>query len=161
MYTDITTNILEQDPPQQWRLGAAHITPWLYLGGQEDVCQVLSSVDLWVDFRDLQPTNRKIFLPEHVTYQRLPFKDGHLEALHTTLPEAKNILDEARKNNKKTLISCHAGVSRSAVLALWCLAEEMGDYEEAYQRVRAVRPYIEPHEKFHPFLEELKKRYRR
>lgn len=46
--SDIVLNINEQDPPEEHRFGVTKLTDWLFLGGEEDVCQVLDSIDVWI-----------------------------------------------------------------------------------------------------------------
>jgi protein-tyrosine phosphatase len=161
MFTDITKCRELEHPPQAWRLGVAQVLPWLYLGGQEDVCQIIAQADLWIDFRHELPTNRVIYLPEHVAYHRIPFQDGNLEVFKEIFPQIKAMLDQVKQENKQAVLSCHAGVSRSALMALWYLADHVQDYTQALETIRNVRPYFEPHMKFQPLLKQLEQMFRK
>lgn len=158
------------------RAGATQVLPWLWLGGEEDVDEPLygkllmpehvtphsvsaePKVHLWIDFRNDLPHNRRIYIPHSVTYISMPFRDGDLEAARRILPLAKLVLDRVREEGKSALITCHAGVSRSAVLALWCMAEEKG-YEWAWCNLLLMRPHVAPHPEFDPILQELAQQY--
>ena len=157
---DIVYNISDQDEAEDHRIGITKVFDWLYLGGEEDVCQILNEVDVWIDFRHFGEWNRRIFLPDHVFYIRMPFKDGDAEKAKVILPKAKKMIDEFKVENKKVLISCHAGLSRSAILALWLLAEELNDYEQAWVQLTNSRPYFEPHENFFELLMKIKENVR-
>lgn len=158
------------------RAGATQVLPWLWLGGEEDVDEPLygkllkpehvtphavsaePKVHLWIDFRHDTPFNRKIYVPPSVAYIAMPFRDGDLEKAGRVLPLAKTLLDRVHEEGKSALISCHAGVSRSAVLALWCMAEER-DYEWAWRTLLFMRPHVAPHPVFEPILSELARSY--
>jgi len=134
-------------------------TIWLFLGGEEDVCQVLEEVDVWIDLRHFGRWNRKIFLPDQVVLVRMPFKDGDLEKAKIILPICKDIALKAKNEGKKVLLSCHAGVSRSALLALMVLAEEFQSTEKAWWRLKTERPHVEFHENFEPLVKEIFESY--
>jgi protein-tyrosine phosphatase len=148
---DIVLSINQQDPPEEHRFGITQLADWLFLGGEEDVCQVLDQVDIWIDLRHLDRWNRKIFLPNHVVLVRSPFKDGDLEKAKEILPMCKDIAIKAHKQGKKVLVSCHAGVSRSALLALMILCDFM-NAEEAFLKIKFARPHVEFHDNFSPIV---------
>lgn len=154
---DIVYNISDQDEAEDHRFGITKVCDWLFLGGEEDVCQILNEIDVWIDFRHFGEWNRKIFLPESVIYIRMPFKDGDIKKAREILPQAKKLIEGFKFDGKKVLISCHAGVSRSAILALWVLAEELVNYEKAWIQLIGARPHIEPHENFMELLIEIQK----
>lgn len=151
---DVTHDSLLSDPPEAAG-GYVKVLDWLFLAGEEDVDEILPYVDVWIDFRHVSPWNRVIKCPEHVRYIRIPFCDGDLEAAETAIPIAKTIVDYCHEIGKKVLISCHAGISRSATLALWVLAERTG-YEKAWLELKKKQPYFEPDENFWPLLDEIK-----
>jgi protein-tyrosine phosphatase len=156
MYDDIVRSPHEADPPKDWRFGASQLSPWLFIGGQEDVCQVLHHVDVWFDFRHVLPTNRKIYLPPHVAYYRMPFPDGDIQSLYEILPKIDATL---KAQQQKVLVSCHAGVSRSAVVALYLLCKENGDFAKSWETIVKARPYVLPHDHFQPFIRHLKQSF--
>jgi len=61
------------------------------------------------------------------------------------------------QENKKVLISCRAGISRSALLVLMVLADVMG-MEDAMLKIMAERPIIEFHDNFIPLVEKIFKK---
>lgn len=151
---DVTHNSLLSDPPEAAG-GYVKVLDWLFIAGEEDVDDIPLHVDVWIDFRDIRPWNRVIRCPEHVRYIRIPFCDGDLEAAQTAIPIAKTIVDYCHENDKKVLVSCHAGISRSATLALWVLAEQIG-YEKAWLELKQKQPYFDPDENFWPLLDKIK-----
>jgi Dual specificity phosphatase, catalytic domain. len=56
---------------------------------------------------------------------------------------------------KKILVSCHVGVSRSALLALIVLAEEFQSAEKAWWRLKTERPHIDFHDNFQSLVMEI------
>lgn len=155
MFNDVVLENNQQDPPEKHRFGVSKLTDWLFLGGEEDVCQILDKVDVWIDFRNFGRWNRKIFLPNHVVLIRMPFKDGDLEKAEVILPICKDIVLKAKNDGKKILVSCHAGVSRSALLALMVLAEEFQSAEKAWRRLKIERPHVEFHDNFRSLVKEI------
>jgi protein-tyrosine phosphatase len=157
MFNDVVLENNQQDPPEKHRFGVSKLTDWLFLGGEEDVCQILDKVDVWIDFRNFGRWNRKIFLPNHVVLIRMPFKDGDLEKAEVILPICKDIVLKAKNDGKKILVSCHAGASRFALLVLMVLADVMG-VEDAMLKIMAERTIIEFHDNFIPLVEKIFKK---
>jgi dual specificity MAP kinase phosphatase len=53
--------------------------------------------------------------------------------------------DEARKNNSKVLVHCQAGVSRSPTIVIAYIMKKYSlNLNEAYSKVREMRPIIAP-----------------
>lgn len=140
--------------PDREECSATQVLNWLYIGGEDEVDSVLPKVDAWIDLRHFSYMNRRIYVPQQVTYLRFPFEDGNLDEARRVLPLAKCVLDKLKAEGKHVLVSCHAGVSRSALLALWMMAEEMG-YEKAWCTLKALRPQVEIDKRFLPLLQEI------
>ena len=143
-----------QEEDETLKFGVTEVTDQLFLGGEEDVSDVLDEVDLWVDLRDDGPFNRVVEIPRHVVYVRIPIKDGDSERAAPVFKKAKQLVDASIAAGEKVLVSCHAGFSRSALLAWWVLSEQTGDPESAWCSLKSKRHWIEPHENFWPFIEE-------
>jgi protein-tyrosine phosphatase len=139
--------------------GAIQVLPWLYLCGYRQVDSVINKVDIWIDFRNELPTNLKINVPSNVVDIKMPFVDGDLDKAKKVYPMAKLILNQAKINGQKVLVSCHAGASRSALLALWCMAEEMG-YEKAYSKMKLINPNLKIDNEFAPIIKQIKGMYK-
>lgn len=152
---DITTIFHEQQEPNMSPQGVTKVLDWLWLGGEDDVDQILESVDVWIDFRHFNRWNRIIYLPGHVTYIRMPFMDGDKDRVKDVLSAAKSMIDSLNES-KNVLISCHAGFSRSALLATWILSERMNGFDEAWLELKNRRPYVEFHENFDDFVHKLR-----
>lgn len=169
-----------QPPDYSYKYGHSEIIKGLlYLAGEDDVDALLygeeesrnlngkgsfniepnPAIDTWIDLRDLRPNNRKIYLPSTVEYLPFPFRDGFLSEAREHLPLAKEALENCLGSNKRVLVTCHQGRSRSVMLLLWYLAEKEGSYLDAYWTIKGARPIMEPDKKFKPLIEEWKVKY--
>ncbi len=168
---------VQTEPPvHEIRVLATEFLPGLWLSGEdgldeclfgEQAAQILIStgrlpkevhpqVDVWIDFRnDNLGSNRRVIAPASVTTVRFPLRDGDLAAARSVFPAAKTLVDHFRKQDRRILVSCHAGFSRSAAFALWIMSEKMG-YETACEQLARLRPYANPQHRFAPLLEEMK-----
>lgn len=158
---DVTNDPDLEDPPntdKEELLQPCQVIPdWLWLAGEDEVHLVLPHVDVWIDFRHYTPNSRRIFVPDHIHYIRMPLVDGDLEAAQIIFPAAKALIKHFRDQEKKILVSCHAGVSRSATLCLWILAEQYLDFDKAWEHMKAIRPYFSPDEGFQPLLDKIRR----
>lgn len=137
------------------------ITPifdWLYIGGVRNTRKTLPLVDVWYDFKWDTGYLKNFVVPDHVDYHHIPFDDGGLTEALPIWEKCFNEILIHKSQNKKIFVSCYEGVSRSAVLCLWLVCYELGDYALAYEHVRKCRN-IYPDKSFYPFLDELKIRY--
>jgi protein-tyrosine phosphatase len=123
--------------------GNDNITPlldWLYIGGVENnVRRTLPYIDIWINFAHESKREQKIRekIDKEVSYHPLRFDDGNLYQGQENWLKAYEIINQQR--GKKILISCTEGVSRSAVMCLWILCEELGDFDTAYQHIKEKR----------------------
>ncbi|NOU70291.1 hypothetical protein GC098_02365 [Paenibacillus sp. LMG 31458] len=151
----------------------------LYLGGEDDIDELLYGVvearninrtgkfenqptpkiDVWIDLRDIRSSNRNVYTPEGIEYIVFPFRDGELSEAKEFLPKAKEALQNRIERNKRILVTCHQGRSRSVMLLLWFLGEKGGSFTKAFKEIKAKRPIIEPDKNFKPLIEEWKKEY--
>jgi protein-tyrosine phosphatase len=169
-----------QPPDYEYKYGHSEIIKnSLYLGGEDDIDHLLYGeeearhlngkgtfknaptplVDTWIDLRDHRSNNRMVFIPENVEYLPFPFRDGFLDEAREHLPKAKEVLSQHLQNNKRVLVTCHQGRSRSVMLLLWYLAEQEGSFFDAYWTIKGARPIMEPDKNFKPLLEQWKKQY--
>jgi predicted protein tyrosine phosphatase len=128
-----------------------HIMTGLYIGSQ-DAAECLETLSangieaiLNVGFSEA------VF--EEFEYKRLPLYDTEEQKL--AIDEQLLFLSECLKREKKVLVHCNAGVSRSASVAIaYLIRYEQLSYEEAFATVKKARPSIRPN---HGFVEQLKK----
>jgi protein-tyrosine phosphatase len=172
---------MDHQPPN-WEEKYGHsviIDGLLFLGGEDDVDELLygkeesrnlngkgvfhnkptPQIDVWIDLRDVRDSNRKVFLPDKIEYLSVPFRDGVIEEARTNLPIAKKLLGEKLADNKRVLVTCHQGRSRSVMLLLWYFSETLGTFEESYKLIRSKRPIIDPDKNFTSLIEEWKLKY--
>lgn len=136
------------------RAGITQATDQLFLGGEEDVSEALPFVQVWVDLRNEGCFNRIVEIPLHVTYIRIPIADGDINRAFQVFSKAKHIIQTSIDNGEKVVVTCRAGVSRSVVLVWWILAEQWKDPNKAWNFLKWKRPFIEPDERFSPFIKE-------
>lgn len=169
-----------QPPDYDYKYGHSEIIKdTLYLGGEDDVDMLLygeeearhlngkgafkesptPQIETWIDLRDNRSNNRCIHVPEGVEYISIPFRDGFLEEAREHLPRAKEILTDHLRENKRVMVTCHQGRSRSVMLLLWYLAEKEGSFLDAYWTIKGSRPIMEPDKNFKPLMEEWKATY--
>lgn len=142
--------------------GNDQVTPlldWLYIGGVENnVRRTLPYIDVWINFAHESKKEREILKKNKskLIYYPLRFDDGNLyEGQHQWL-KAYELIHEHKES--KILISCSEGVSRSAVMCLWILCEELGDYDTALQHIKQKRNiFID--KGFADFVQYLKETY--
>lgn len=168
------------DVADVYAYGLTKINDFIFLGGEEDVdfalygreftykdremlmssesIDVSPRVNVWIDFRDNRNDNRKIYFPSEVTYVSLPFMDGDIKRAKQSWNIAKRIVDN-RMDTDKFLITCHAGVSRSATFVLWLMCEEYG-YDKAWKILKSKRKHVEPDKGFKSFVDWLKEEYK-
>lgn len=118
-------------------------------------------VDIWIDLRDLRKNNRKLFIPNNVKLFSVPFKDGDLIAAKEYLPKALCILKNELSQEKKVVISCHEGKSRSMILLLWFLSEKFNSFYDALLHLQSKRPIMSIDKKFLPISKQLEKTYQK
>lgn len=119
----------------------------------------LPKIDVWIDLRDIRDSNRNVFIPSEIEYIPIPFADGNLEQAEEFLPMAKRILSDRISNDKRVLVSCHQGKSRSVLLVLWYLSELNKNFLEAYWDIKSKRVIMETDKNFNPIIDRLKTHY--
>ena len=173
--------IMKHQPPD-WECKYGHseiVEGVLYLAGEDDVDILLygseeakningkgrflkepvPQIDVWIDLRDIRDTNRTVFIPEQVEYISIPFHDGKLDEAREHLPHALQALTDRMDKNKRVLVSCHQGRSRSVMLLLWYLSQKERSFMDAYWTIKGKRPIMEPDKNFKPLIEEWKNLY--
>ena len=151
---DFTFESGKGQPKDSFAAGITEIVEGLFVGGEEDVSDVLPFVQVWIDLRDENPWNRIVEIPSHVVYMRIPIADGDIHRAYPVFRYAKHIAEHTLQQGEKVVISCHAGVSRSAVLAWWILADMWKDPQKAWSHIKQKRPCVEPDDRFLPFIKE-------
>lgn len=84
---------------------------------------------------------------ENIQYFYCDLLDLPESSLQLVLHECIEIIDECR--NKNLLVHCNAGVSRSPTIIISYLIVKLKlSYENAYEKVKSVRPCIRPNDGF-------------
>ncbi len=80
-----------------------------------------------------------------VEYHKVGLIDGEGNEASTLLA-AVFMLYQLRARHERTLVHCHAGISRSCtVLSLYLAGHDQTSFSDAVERVRAARPIVSPH----------------
>lgn len=138
------------------------VLDWLYVSGTNQLEDIINEIDFWIEFNSMSDYRTKqLKVPEKVTKVNLGFDDGDLDGALRKYPIAKALVKNERQKNKnaKILLSCAAGISRSATMALWLMAEELDSYDKAWDLIKSIRPIVDPDPNFEPIIDTLKARY--
>lgn len=134
-------------------LDASNIAPRLWVGGRPPFDRALPQFDMLVlCAQELQP--------EHLAFQgrvvRSPIPDGHLSnAELATALRASRAVAEAISSGDRALVTCAAGMNRSALVA--CLALAWVTRMSADELVRLVRSRRHPQALFNDHFCEILK----
>ncbi|MCZ7546561.1 MAG: dual specificity protein phosphatase family protein [Anaerolineae bacterium] len=127
------------------RLSRARVTDQLYVGEQFSTrgwealraAGITAVVNMREEFDDRE---LDIDLP---TYCRLPTPDWHAPS-QAHLREGVAFIREAIARGEKVYVHCMSGMGRAPIMAAAYLVTTGLTPDEALERIRAVRPFIEP-----------------
>jgi protein-tyrosine phosphatase len=127
------------------RFEMSEIIQGLYLSGEEIAMnnELLKKNNI---LYILNATNHIPFYHEtEFTYYRIPLVDNPNINIRQYFDETYKIIDEIITDNKKILIHCHAGISRSATIVIaYIMKKNKITMNEAYKIVQKGRPCISP-----------------
>ncbi len=91
-----------------------------------------------------------------IEWHRLVIDDNPKEPISKHFYTVHNIISNAIADKKNVIVHCAAGMSRSPTLVLaYLMIENKWCFEEAYNHIKAKRPYINPNIGFIKQLKEL------
>lgn len=89
---------------------------------------------------------------------KIILNDDENQEIITAINNTSTLIDEQLKQNKKLLIHCHAGVSRSATLVIgYLMLKEKMTYLDAYIYTKMKRNIVCPNNNFKRQLEMFQK----
>jgi protein tyrosine/serine phosphatase len=89
-------------------------------------------------------------------WHRFIIEDDDTETITGFCRTAHVIINRALQKNKKVMVHCKAGISRSATLVIaYLMIENTWQYEKAYEYVKKRRPIIVPNQGFITQLKHL------
>ena len=96
--------------------------------------------------------------PDEFVYKHIELDDKESADIECHFAAAYEFIDDAAKNGGKTLVHCHAGVSRSATIVVAYLMKKYGlSVADAVAECKRGRPCIKPNRGFMAALAKLEK----
>ncbi|BFZ07246.1 hypothetical protein BsWGS_10285 [Bradybaena similaris] len=129
---------------------ASQVLPFLYLGNERDAKDLSRLKSLNISYVLNVTSHVPHYYDEQgISYKRIPASDSAQQNLKQYFEEAIEYIDDARQNNAKVLIHCHAGVSRSATITIaYLLKHTKLAMADAYKFVKGKRAIISPNFNF-------------
>lgn len=121
------------------------ILPWLYLGDYEDSqnMELLSKLKIsHIVNATKEPHSPKL---NQYTQLYLHLSDNIDENISQVFVTVYNFLEKVRLQNKKVLVHCKCGISRSPSLVIYYLMKTQGtSYSETLDKVKTLRRCVDP-----------------
>lgn len=130
--------------------GPTRILPHLYLGCQRDVLnkELMQQNDIAYVLNASNTCPKPDFIAES-HFLRVPVNDSFCEKILPWLDKSVDFIEKAKANNRRVLVHCLAGISRSATIAIAYIMKRMDmTLDEAYRFVKEKRPTISPNFNF-------------
>lgn len=133
----------------------SQIESWLFLGGLEEATDINflynNSIDSIINVAyELRNTK----YPKSVEIHNFLLQDTPSEGIELFFESVFDIIEANRHNNKRVLIHCFMGISRSASFVIYYLMRTRNwDFHESFEYVENIRPCIDPNP---GFIEKLK-----
>eukprot|EP00916_Digyalum_oweni_P017015 GHVL01027897.1.p1 GENE.GHVL01027897.1~~GHVL01027897.1.p1 ORF type:complete len:616 (+),score=189.35 GHVL01027897.1:842-2689(+) len=134
----------------QYRNICSEIVPSLYMGGAAVAAdrELLKKNNISHIINAAGDVCENLF-PDDFEYLTFYVKDAKSEEISVVFYRALEWIDKALKNNKKVLVHCREGVSRSTSIVMAYLTwKHKKKFDEALDMVRRVRPICNPNAGF-------------
>ena len=100
------------------------------------------------------------FEKNNITYMRVPVDDTTMQNIEQYFDSTYNFIEKCISENKKILIHCYAGVSRSAtILIAYLIRKNKWSLDNTIAFVKSKRSIIHPNQDFYKALVILSNKY--
>lgn len=123
----------------------------IYLGSAYNAANHTTLKELEIDIIINITKEINNYYPEEFKYYKYEIDDSESSNIENYLEESYKILKEEK--NKKKLVHCYMGASRSASLIIYYLMREYKmKFDEAYEFIKSKRIVVNPNKKFAEIL---------
>ena len=137
---------------------AHEIIPGIFLGNQKFAHDIHMLGEMKISHIINMAEEVPDLFPDQITYKHFYRNDCIDDPIIETFKEAHIFLDQALQNNKRVLIHCYAGISRSSTMVGSYLIKKYGlSAEKAIEYMKQIRPIVSPNNGFRRQLEQFEK----
>eukprot|EP01137_Pigoraptor_chileana_P002504 Opistho-2@2332 len=157
------TPCMKPEPMLKLSMPPSEILPFLFLGTEKNSgdLPILESLNISIILNVAKECSNQ-FDDGRMLYKKCPLEDSSTENIRRVFDEAFEFIDSARRQNRRVLVHCLGGVSRSvAVVIGYLMSRYSMNLDDAYSFVRERRPMIAPNLNFMGQLLELQEELKR
>eukprot|EP01136_Pigoraptor_vietnamica_P013966 Opistho-1_new@55567 len=157
------TPMVKPEPLLKLSLPPTEVLPFLYLGTEKNSADASTLDALGISMiLNVAKECPYHFDEGRFEYKKCALEDSSTEDIRRIFDDAFDYIDEARRTNRRVLVHCLGGVSRSVAIVIGYLMSRYSmTLDDAYGYVRERRPVIAPNLNFMGQLLELQEEMQR